>query len=471
MSWLPSLPDPASIVRIFKHTRKGPPMNTSNSSPVAQSISPERVVRERYSQAAQQREEALCCPVSYDPRYLAVIPQEVLDRDYGCGDPSAYVQPGDTVLDLGSGGGKLCFIAAQIAGPQGRVIGVDINPEMLAMARSAAGQVADALGYANVEFRSGRIQDLALDLELLDGYLAANPLKSAAEFGALEDTCERLRRVNPLIAGDSVDLVVSNCVLNLVPEHEKPQLIREVFRVLRRGGRIAISDIVCDEPVPGHLRNDAELWSGCVSGALEERRFLAELEAAGFYGITIDKWESEPFRVVEGIEFRSVTITAHKGKEGPCYEAGQAVIYKGPWSRVEDDDGHVLLRGERTAVCAKTYDIYCSAPYRDHVIAVSPHEQVPVAERELFDCSRDRRRDPRESKGAAYELATGGSAAATGSAACCSAAGGSAASGSSAAADSASCCSPGAGSAASEPCATADSSSRCVPAGSSESCC
>src|SRR5262245_35221215 len=96
---------------------------------------PEAAVRARYAEAAQQPATGLCCSVRYDPRYLDVIPQEVLDRDYGCGDPTPYVRPGETVLDLGSGGGKVCFIAAQLTGPKGRVIGVDCNHEMLGLAR------------------------------------------------------------------------------------------------------------------------------------------------------------------------------------------------------------------------------------------------------------------------------------------------------------------------------------------------
>ena len=96
----------------------------------------EEAVRERYAAAAREAEPALCCPVSYDPRLLEAIPAEVLERDYGCGDPTPFIRPGDTVLDLGAGGGKVCFIAAQVAGPSGRVIGVDCNPEMLALARA-----------------------------------------------------------------------------------------------------------------------------------------------------------------------------------------------------------------------------------------------------------------------------------------------------------------------------------------------
>jgi ubiquinone/menaquinone biosynthesis C-methylase UbiE len=363
---------------------------------------PDAAVRERYAAAAQVPESALCCPVDYDPQYLHVIPQEVLDRDYGCGDPSRYVREGDVVLDLGSGAGKICFIAAQLAGPKGRVIGVDSTAEMLALARSAAPVVAERLGFANVEFRHGRIQDLALDLDRLDAWLARSPLRSSADLAAFEVEQARLRREAPLVADESVDLVVSNCVLNLVRESDRQQLLREIFRVLRVGGRIAISDIVSDEPVPQHLKDDPALWSGCVSGAFQELELLRQLEGAGFHAIALERWEAAPFAVVEGIEFRAVTITAHKGKQGPCYEANQAVIYAGPWRRVEDDDGHVLERGVRSAVCAKTFRILTSPPYASQTIAIEPRVAVPEDERRGFDCRRTAPRSPRETKGLDY---------------------------------------------------------------------
>src|SRR2546425_7950568 len=126
---------------------------------------PEIAVKERYAAGAKAREAALCCPVDYNADYLKVIPPEVIERDYGCGDPSRYLKPGETVLDLGSGTGKICFIAAQVVGATGKIIGVDMTDEMLEVARRSAPIVAGRLGYANVEFRKGRIQDLALDLE------------------------------------------------------------------------------------------------------------------------------------------------------------------------------------------------------------------------------------------------------------------------------------------------------------------
>src|SRR5262249_3020015 len=144
----------------------------------ARTTDTEAAVRARYGKAAQVKESALCCPVSYDPRYLEAIPREIRDKDYGCGDPSLYVREGDTVLDLGSGGGKICYIAAQIVGRRGRVIGVDMNPEMLALARKYRGEMARKLGYDAVEFHRARIQDLALSLDALDQWLAANPVRS-----------------------------------------------------------------------------------------------------------------------------------------------------------------------------------------------------------------------------------------------------------------------------------------------------
>ncbi len=276
----------------------------------------EEAVHERYAAAAARLEPALCCPVEYDPRHLEVIPAEVLERDYGCGDPSRWVRAGDTVLDLGSGAGKICFIAAQIAGPDGRVIGIDATEDMLALARQARHHVAEALGYANVEFRRGRIQDLDLDLDRLEAWLREHPVRDVSSLAALESHKEALRREAPLVADASVDLVVSNCVLNLVREADKSRLIREIFRVLKPGGRIAISDIVSDKPVPAHLKADPELWSGCISGAFQERELLGAFEAAGFRGIRVETRAEEPFAVVEGIEFRSVTVTAHTGDQG-----------------------------------------------------------------------------------------------------------------------------------------------------------
>ena len=355
-------------------------------------------VQDRYAAGANAREEALCCPIDYDPQYLKIIPEDVLERDYGCGDPSRYVREGDTVLDLGSGGGKICFIASQIVGPKGRVIGVDMTDDMLALARANAPIIAERVGYSNVEFKRGHIENLKVDHDELNKWLEKNPVKNAADMEAMDAEILRLSTELTMIADDSVDVIVSNCVLNLVSDSKKKQLFSEMFRVLKRGGRVAVSDIVSDEDSPQSLKDDARLWSGCISGALREDEFCTALETAGFHGVTVDKFDMTPWQIVEGIEYRSATYLAYKGKQGPCYEENQAVIYKGPFRQIQDDDGHVFLRGERSAVCGKTYNLLKQEPYSDLFYFIDP--AVEVTEKidwPASDCGV-RRRDPQETK-------------------------------------------------------------------------
>ncbi len=277
----------------------------------------ESAVLRRYGEASQAREAALCCPTSYDPSYLKVLPREIVERDYGCGDPSRFARAGETVLDLGSGAGKIAYILSQVVGPQGKILGVDFNEGMLALARKHQQAVGQRIGWHNVRFCRGRIQDLALDLDALDAWLKQHPVRSVADHVGLRQQEQHLRRDRPLIADDSVDLIVSNCVLNLVSSEDKAMLFREMARVLRDGGRVAISDIVSDTEVPERMRQDPELWSGCISGAFEEKAFVRAFEDAGFHGVTVVERSAEPFAVQEGIVFRSVTVTAFKGREEP----------------------------------------------------------------------------------------------------------------------------------------------------------
>ncbi len=382
----------------------------------------EAAVRERYAKAARAREAQLCCPVSYDPKYLEVIPQEILEKDYGCGDPSRYLRPGDTVLDLGSGAGKICYIAAQIVGPSGRVIGVDFNTEMLALARKHQPAVAAALGYDSVRFYRARIQDLALPLDEVDAYLKANPVRSSDDLRRFEEFQGRMRKAAPVIPDESVEVIISNCVLNLVREADREQLFREMFRVLKRGGRAAISDIVSDEPVPEAMKHNPELWSGCIAGAFQEAAFLAAFERAGFHAITLDKYDGRPWKTLRGVQFRSVTVTARKGKQGPCWERHQAVLYKGPWKKVEDDDGHTLLRGQRMAVCDKTYGILTSEPYASQIVPVPPLKQIPLRRAKPFACgpaAAGPLRSPAETKGKRYRKTENAAAACAPGSGCC----------------------------------------------------
>ncbi|MBI2182687.1 MAG: methyltransferase domain-containing protein [Deltaproteobacteria bacterium] len=364
----------------------------------------EAAVLERYGNAAREVEACLCVPGNYDQGLLKVIPDEILAKDYGCGDPSRYIREGETVLDLGSGSGKGCYIMAQIVGAKGKVIGVDFNPPMLELARKYQETIGDRLRYHNVEFRRGKIQDLRTNLELVDQYLHENPVRTVADLAGLEEFEYRIRREQPLVADESIDVIVSNCVLNLVRPEDKKALFTEMYRVLKRGGRVVISDIVSDEPIPEHLAKDPDLWSACVSGAFLEEEFLRAFEDAKFHGIHIEELRSEAYQTVEGIEFRAITVTAYKGKEGPCIERNQAVIYRGPWKQVVDDDNHVLPRGARIAVCEKTFEIYSKPPYQDQFILVPPREQVPRDKAGVFDCSRDHKRHPRETKGMEYNV-------------------------------------------------------------------
>jgi ubiquinone/menaquinone biosynthesis C-methylase UbiE len=295
-----------------------PPDTTGQNVKLSPTLLEEESVRARYGAAARELEPALCCSASYDARYLAAMPQEIIERDYGCGDPTPFVRPGDVVLDLGSGGGKVCYIAAQIAGPTGRVIGVDCNLEMLALARRYQPAVAGRLGYANVEFRCGMIQDLRLDLDQLAAELARRPVNDVAGWLDLRSVEERLRRERPMIADASVDCVLSNCVLNLVRPRDRVDLFAELFRVLKPQGRAAISDIVASADVPESLQRDPELWSGCVSGAYREDRFVQAFRDAGFQSAEIVQRQAVPWQAVDGIEFRAVTVLAHKGNAVPA---------------------------------------------------------------------------------------------------------------------------------------------------------
>ena len=175
-------------------------------------------VLDRYSEGAEARQPDLCCPVDYDDTLLALLPQEIIDKDYGCGDPSRYVRAGDVVLDLGAGSGKICYMAAQLVGDAGRVIGIDMNDDMLALARKYQNEMAEKLGNNRVEFVKGLIEDLAVDLDAVDQHLTQHPVSDSASLLRLQTWQTQQSQQTPLIKDNSIDLVVSNCVLNLVQD-------------------------------------------------------------------------------------------------------------------------------------------------------------------------------------------------------------------------------------------------------------
>ena len=225
-------------------------------------------VREHYGQIAQnfqpkkatscgcQTTSSQCCPPTrekegssavsnaakiYETPEAQELPDEVAGLSMGCGDPItlAELKPGQTVLDLGSGGGIDCFLAAKKVGPTGHVIGVDMTAEMIDKARANQAR----MGFANVEFRLGEIEHLP-------------------------------------VADNSVDVIISNCVINLSPD--KPQVFREAFRVLKPGGKLAISDVVTDGPLPDVIKESLKAWAGCVAGAMDVHDYLAAMREIGF---------------------------------------------------------------------------------------------------------------------------------------------------------------------------------------------
>ena len=211
-------------------------------------------VREHY--AERIKNNASCCGPSagscsdsnlYPVDLLATLPAGESAVSYGCGDPItlASLQPGQIVLDLGSGAGLDCFFAAKKVGATGRVIGVDMTPEMVARARSSA----ERMGVTNVEFRQGYLEDLPVD-------------------------------------ANTVDVIISNCVINLSPD--KIKVFAEAFRVLKPGGKLAVSDIVTEGDLPEAVKQSLSAWAGCVAGAVEAKEYIGMMEAVGFTDVSVN---------------------------------------------------------------------------------------------------------------------------------------------------------------------------------------
>jgi arsenite methyltransferase len=363
----------------------------------------ENAVLERYSEGANERQEALCCPVDYQTHLLEILPDEIIEKDYGCGDPSRYVREGDVVLDLGSGSGKICYMAAQLIGDNGKIIGVDMNDDMLSLARQYQAEMAEKIGSDRVQFLKGKIQDLALDVDAMEAWLKSNPVSNANKLAELDAWKLKQGKEKPLIADNSVDLVISNCVLNLVSDVEKQQLVNEIFRVVKPGGRIAISDIISDEFIPEHLKTDKDLWSGCISGAFQEQEMLQMFQQAGFIAVAYDKWADEAWQLVDGIEFRSATLTAIKREQTECIDKGHAVIYRGPYSFAVDDEGHEFPRGERMAVCERTFNVLSNEPYKDDFIGIIPAIEL---EPKAWCAPAGTKRPAKETKGGIHTIST-----------------------------------------------------------------
>jgi len=276
--------------------------------------------------------EQLCCPTGYNHEDLGkFIPEAVLKVSYGCGTPVGLstVQPGEVVLDIGSGGGIDCFEAARRVGTAGKVIGIDMTDEMLLLARTHAPTVAKNLGYSasNVEFRKG--------------FADAMPVEDS-----------------------QVDLIISNCVINLAPDKKK--VFQEMYRVLRPGGRFTISDIVADQPIPNYLLFDSAKWGDCLSGSLTMQDYWGGLREAGFWGlhqVTVTPW-----KVIDGIHFISVTLTGYKAAEAASPSSPVFATFTGPFSKAMNELGTIFHRGVPQQIDEKTVNLFALPPYKDSFV-------------------------------------------------------------------------------------------------------
>ena len=303
------------------------------------------VVRDFYGSAARDPQESLCCPTAYPSEDTDHIPKDVIDRFYGCGSPVsiAGIIPGETVLDLGSGAGIDCFIAARKTGPDGRIIGVDMTDDMLKVASESKITVSENLGYENVEFRKGFLEEIPVE-------------------------------------NRSVDLVTSNCVINLSPNKRK--VFSEIWRVLRDHGRVVVSDIVSGSEIPDHIKNDKQLLGECIAGSLTENGFLSQLEQAGFYGL--EALNKTYWKTIEIVDFYSVTIRGYKyEKTSGCVYKGQYAVYRGPFKVIIDEEGHVFPRNQPVEVCTDTAQILSRPPYSGMFTITEPDGNA----QESFGCS------------------------------------------------------------------------------------
>ncbi|MFQ5950412.1 MAG: methyltransferase domain-containing protein, partial [Nitrospiria bacterium] len=297
-----------------------------------------RVVSDFYGRAAESPQPQLCCPGGYPSEGSDHIPKEVLEIAYGCGSPVglAGIQPGEVMVDLGSGGGIDCFIAAKKVGPNGRVVGIDMTDPMLKKANEAGRKVAKNLGYDVVEFKKGYLEEIPLPDQF-------------------------------------ADLITSNCVINLSPD--KKRVFIEIWRVLKDFGRIVISDTISERPLPIGMKANPRLWGECVSGALTEEEYLGNLERAGFYGLSMIK--KSLWKEVEGHRFYSVVIRGYKfEKRAGCTYIGQKAVYLGPMQAVVDEEGHLFPRNQPVEVCTDTAAKLQQPPYQSSFVVTQGEVSV-----------------------------------------------------------------------------------------------
>jgi SAM-dependent methyltransferase len=276
-----------------------------------------------------------------------------------------------------------------------------------------AGQAPDPLHLLHAT-------DLRHDAAHLQRELERSPLRDLEQYLVAHESLRHAAEHAPAVAGESVDVLLADFPFNRhACQADIADALRDAMRVLRRGGRLLCSALVADEGVEG--RHALHGLDDTAALALPtEAAWLAAVEAAGFHGITLHNASAQPLDRVEGADIRLWLLEAYKGKQGPCWELGQAVIYRGPWREVRDDDGHAYPRGTRVAVCAKTFDLLNRAPYEGQFVGLHALNEPTLADAQAFDCNTPALRDPQVTKGLKPFVgqAKGGAGCAPGSGCC-----------------------------------------------------
>ncbi len=293
--------------RLLQCHSEGDGVSLTHSNCVLTFSNTRKVVGDFYTRADASGNQDIVNPVCYPEPEISHIPGFSRIRSYGCGSPvlDADIKAGEVIADLGSGAGVECFIASRKTGKNGKVYGIDMLDHMLDKANQALLHVADNLGYNNITFKKG--------------YLEAIPLND-----------------------NTADLILSNCVINL--SEDKRKTLKEIYRVLKPGGRIVISDVVTDTMTPASIQNDEQLRGECIAGAMVQPYLFLMLETLGFTDIRIMKRFF--YRTVKNNHFFSLTYTAHKPRERGTVE----VVYPGPYAAVVTDRGEILVRGEKCRI-------------------------------------------------------------------------------------------------------------------------
>jgi hypothetical protein len=291
-------------------------------------------------------------------------------------------------------GGDLCGLLPAWQCPQGaRLQLADADSRRLRRSAQALGRFQPQVT------RLLRATNLQQDAARLNSALERAPVRDLEQYLALQDDLQHAAMQEPAVEADSVALLVADFPLNRYGwQADGAAALSEALRTLRRGGRVLCPLLLVDEPVAGRhvLRG---LGDPIPLALPTEAASLTAFEAAGFHGISLHAAGGRPVDRIEGADVRLWLIEAFKGKQGPCWELGQAVIYRGPWREVRDDDGHVYARGARVAVCAKTYDLLCQAPYDGQFVGLRAEHEPPLEQAQAFDCNTPALRHPQVTKG------------------------------------------------------------------------